>query len=334
MSTPNPIKCANLACKVAEDNRCVEGLDLNVCPHYGKDPIALPADGPLELEHSPTSLISLSHAGSLTAKEASVYLRRGEARTISILGTADAGKTSLIACAYDLFQSATFEGLRFGGSDTLHAFEQVCHDARQASRRGTPHTDRTPIGDSRFYHIDVSVDGSREPLAILLADRAGEEYLEAANDIAIAKRFNEVKRADTILVLVDGKKMIDNGARHNAQSDVLNMLQALWESDTFRTGQRLGLVLTKFDLISGEQSNDRTLRDFERLVTKAKAIVGDLFSDIATFQVAASPQEKDTMRGAGVAELLRYCLNEASNSLPTIREEVEFSRSFARLRYT
>lgn len=332
MSSPTPVKCANPACKVAEDGKCLEGHDLKICPQFGKDLVPLTEAASAELESKSASLIFLPLAEQMTAVEASAYLKRGEARTIAIIGNEDAGKTSLIACIYDLFQTAATGTIWFGGSDTLHAFEQVCHDARQVSRRKVPHTQRTKRGESRFYHLDVAVDGAHERLALLLADRAGEEYLEAASETVLAKGFYEVKRADTVLVLVDGEKMLDDGERHNAQSDVQDIIQAILEAGTFQAGQRMALILTKFDAISGEPNGDRAQADFERLVGNIRRMVEGVFSDVAEYRVAASPKEKNAMRGDGVEGLLRFCLQPAEHKLTEFRSQVEFSRSFSRLR--
>jgi hypothetical protein len=213
----------------------------------------------------------------------------------------------------------------------LHAFERVCHDARAASRRGIPHIERTPRGEARFYHLDVSVDGSSDPLALLVADRAGEEYLEAANDVSLAIAFNEVKRADAIIVLVDGSKLIDIRARHNAQSDVKQMLQALIEANAFQEGQRLALVLTKFDLIDGDPNGQRAQTDFERVVSQVKVSTKGIFSEVSGFRIAASPQQKAKMRGSGVAGLLRYCLISPTRGQTEVQSAPALERSFAAL---
>ena len=38
MAAADEITCSNLECRVAETGKCVEGLELSACPHYGREP--------------------------------------------------------------------------------------------------------------------------------------------------------------------------------------------------------------------------------------------------------------------------------------------------------
>src|SRR4051812_46965051 len=129
------VQCANPDCGVAEDGKCVEGFELASCPHYGRAAAERghqTAD-PDELEA--TVAIGLPGADTLNLDGGSRLLRAGETRIIAVIGPSDAGKTSLIASLYDLFQEGPVAGVEFARSRSLHAFERTCHDARAASRR-------------------------------------------------------------------------------------------------------------------------------------------------------------------------------------------------------
>jgi hypothetical protein len=324
----NPeIICANRDCRVSESGRCVEGLELSKCTFYGRAPEPIEtADAVGENEGG----LVLSGADTLTPERASGVLRSCEARVIAIIGPKDAGKTSLIASLYDLFQEGPVRGAEFARSETLHAFELACHDARAASRRGEPDMQRTPHGEVRFYHLRLA-DGPAGPgLALLMADRAGEEYRSAA-DAPDTSSFPEVARADTITVLVDGQRLQDTSERHNLRSEIVMMLQALVDGGVVRLGQHLVLVLTKLDVIQSSPNRERAERDFASLRERVQRLFGATFDDTKTCAVAASPKTDAVARGTGVDEILELWTTPAKPG-PIILPKVDPShRAFSRL---
>ncbi|WP_413038547.1 TRAFAC clade GTPase domain-containing protein, partial [Pseudomonas coronafaciens] len=131
------VTCANPECRVAETGRCVEGLVVDACSHYGAEADDQGDGNPdvieVELEDEGVYGVSLPHAESLDLEEGSQALRASNARVIAVIGPSDSGKTSLIAGLYDLFQSGLVGKVKFARSKTLHAFERLCHDARAVS---------------------------------------------------------------------------------------------------------------------------------------------------------------------------------------------------------
>jgi hypothetical protein len=259
-------------------------------------------------------------------------LRAGPARIIAIIGPSDAGKTSLIASLYDLFQEGPVAGVEFARSRSLHAFEQTCHDARAASRRGVPHINRTPRGEVRFYHLQVGGAGAEDGVALALGDRAGEEYRGAADDASVANSFPEVRRADSLTLLVDGERLLDAGARHNLRSEITMVVQALDDGGAVSAGQRLAIVLTKIDLIQASPDLARAETDFTGLVAALVRLFGNIFSTIKPFRIAASPKTDIVPRGTGIAQLLTFWLQPADPAPTPISARPNFSRTFARLR--
>lgn len=329
--TATAITCSNPDCRVAETGRCVEGLALEDCSHYGLLPDVLdePVDQAIEVVQE--SSIRLRGAGTLTPTDASRVLRAGEARVIAIIGPSDAGKTSLIASIYDLLQKGPVNGLDYARSLTLHAFEQTCHEARAASRRGTPHISRTPLGQARFYHLEIGGRQLNDRLNLILGDRAGEDYRSAADNIAIVDTFLEVKRADSLTILVDGQRLLDNGKRHNVRSEICLMLQALVDGDAVATGQRLAVVLTKQDLVHQSELRQRVDADFNGILMRIRSSFGTVFSEIAAFPIAACPKTNVVARGAGVTELLSFWLQSPSPAPVVTSEKPVFHRAYAKL---
>lgn len=323
--------CANPECKVAETGRCVEGFEIDKCPHYGREAEeSVHEDSASDASDADTG-IALPLGATHDSEAASGLMRRGASRVIAVIGPREAGKTSLIAGVYDLFQTGPVSGIQFRRSETLHAFEQTCHDARAASRRGEPHMHRTPFQQVRFYHLEVSNSGPAENISMLFADRAGEEYRSATDDVALVAEFHEISRADTLTVLVDGQRLLDAGARHNVRNDTIMMLQALRDGDALRSASQFALVLTKLDLVMESEYRARAMQDFNALLADARRMFGVVFSVVEGFQVAASPKGAAVQRGAGVPELIQYWLRETIQPLERLRPIPVLERPFARL---
>lgn len=331
MAAADEIICANRECRVAETGRCVEGFELSACPHYGREPDVLDnTDDEIETQDDVPGL-RLPGADTLTLEGASRILRARDARVIAIIGPKGAGKTSLIASVYDLFQEGPVGGTGYARSETLHAFELACHDARAASRRNAPDMERTPLGEVRFYHLDLAGGPAGDALALLLSDRAGEEYRSAADDVTDLPAFPEVSRADTLTVLIDGLRLLDAGARHNLRSEILLTLQALLDGGALRSGQQLVLVLTKLDAIEASPHRERAQNDFITLEVQVQRAFNGAFGEIRACTVAASPSSVAVARGTGVADVLALWAAPAAEP-PTIPETAPAPvRAFARL---
>lgn len=320
------IQCSNKDCRIAEDGKCVEGLARDVCPNFGHEPAAVESDG--EVDEPETW--SLSAAERLSKKGAAAILRRDTGRVVAIIGPHDAGKTSLIAGLYDLFQDGPINDFQFSGSQTLHAFEISCHDARDASGRTVPHINRTPLGDAEFFHLGIDHMPNGIRVALLIGDRAGEDYLSAANNVQAVCEFFEVKRADTLTFLVDACRLLDPVSRHQARNEVLRTAQAMVDGGATSAKQRVAVVLTKVDEIRGSADEVRVMSDFYNVVAQLRTNFASKFSAIEPFETAALPKKTAAARGTGLSELLNYWLAE-QNPFPYVapnamREERVFRR--------
>lgn len=304
---PISVQCGNNDCRIAEDGKCVEGLARDVCPNFGKTPVAAE---PSEEEAQQPAAWELSGAERLSQREAVAVLRRDAGRVVAIIGPHDAGKTSLIAGFYDLFQDGPIDQAHFSGSQTLHAFEMACHDTRAASERTVPHINRTPLGDAEFFHLGIDAEATGTRVALLIGDRAGEDYRAAANDVRAVEEFFEVKRADTLTFLVDSCRLLDSVLRHQARNEVLRTAQAMVDGGATSTRQRVAVVLTKVDEVRGSEHEGRVLEDFAKIVSQLRAHFASKFAAIEPFETAASPKRNTVARGAGLPALLSYWLAE------------------------
>ena len=244
------VSCNNAECRVIETGKCVEGLTLALCPHYRANAlveISVESSSVINNETNELPDLELPKAERLTVNEASTALRSAPSRLIAIVGPTLSGKTSLIASLCNLFQKGKVDTMCFARSRTFFAFEQACHHARAASKRDSPETEHTNLGSGvGFYHLGIMVDGHF--LQVLLADRSGEDYRSAADDPTNAAEFVEVKRADSITIMVNGDLLLDSTNRHDVRPDTLMILQGLKDGDAAfldaETGSRLDKIGT------------------------------------------------------------------------------------------
>lgn len=312
-----PDRCANPDCRVAQDGRCVEGFTNKAeCPQFGKIQI-VPVLDAANNAPAPRPGVAMPASTTLTVEEADDVVKAGEARVIAITGPVDAGKTSLIAGLYDLFNLGQVGSVAFGQSYSLHAFEEAAHHSRAASRRGSPETNRTPRGEVRFYHLELSDGYTGAAPSVLLGDRAGEEYLETRSNTDLAKAFPELPRADVLTMLVDGQRLLDAGQRHNVRSEVRQTIQAFVEAEVVRGTQCLAVVLTKLDALrKSEDGGNQAMQDFVTLVQRLRTAFGVNFAAIESFAVAAQPKSDGATQGEGLERLLAYWMTEPRRYQP------------------
>lgn len=299
--------CANRECRIAQGGKCIEGHDdLAKCPHYGREPeevndeqendgqdVAVAFDG-----------VHLSSALPLERGQADKVLTLLPSRMIGVIGVHDSGKTSVIAGLYDLFQLGTVSNCTFAGSSTLQGLEMICHDARVTSERDEPHSERTKRGEVQFYHIDVRRDGALQSL--LIADRSGEEYEEVADFVANATDMFELRRADVITVLVDGRRLASLSDRADVMGAIPLIIQGMVENGAFLRKPNLAIVLTKDDVVQATSCKDRVEHDFHAIVDDLRSTFADHFGEFDFFVTAASPKDTNVVRGVGLDKVLDF----------------------------
>lgn len=165
----------------------------------------------------------------------------------------------------------------------------------------------------------------------MIADRAGEEYLEVANDASTARGFAEIVRADVITLLVDGHRLLDAAARQNLRSELEMMLQALKDGDALAPTQRLAIALAKLDEIESSANKNRAEADFSRLVDSIRTLFSGSFAVIEAFRLAAFPTSDALPRGHGVSDLLAFWMAARSAQTAALRSAEPPSRAFGRL---
>jgi hypothetical protein len=304
----NLVVCANRECRVAEDGKCLEAYELAKCPYYGREPTDEGDEDSAREggEDAAFDGVRLPDALSLDTARANSQLGLLPSKMVCVIGAYDSGKTSVIAGLYDLFQLGPVADILFAGSSTLHGLEIICHEARVASERNEAHSERTKRGEVRFYHVDVRTGG--DLVSILIADRSGEEYEEVADLAANAATMFELRRADVITILVDGRRLSSSIDRADTIGAIPMIIQGMIENGAFDRKPNVAIVLTKNDVVVAAKKPDRVMQDFEAIVSAIRSRFEASFGELRSFVTCASPKDAKVERGLGLAELLQFWL--------------------------
>ena len=251
--------------------------------------------------------IPVASGDILTIDEATAVLRRGPTRVVAVIGPVKSGKTTFELSLYDAFQYRPFGRWSFAGSLTLRAFEERCHPARAGCGMTNPDTTRTSWSEGLgFLHLAIhSEDTGR--LDLLISDRSGEFYSAVADSQEDCENLHEVSRADLVLFLVDGEKLASD-ERHGVKSETAMMVETLLEGGLLGKEHRVGIVLTKYDLVLSSDDPGQAEKDFDTLIGNLQRRFGSLLAEINAFRIAARPVNDMVELRYGVLEVLEECM--------------------------
>ena len=216
---------------------------------------------------------------------------------VGILGDPESGKTACLVSLYLMVANARLDGWSFADSRTLMAFEDIARGAREWNAGHPPEqmTVHTDMADERrpgFLHLRLvrNSDGRRVDFA--LPDLPGE-WTTALVGTAQADRFEFMKAAEAIWVVVDGLSLANKERRQGVIS---------------RVGQLAGRLKTIFNAPVPQMMIVVTHRDGGEL---AEGISAQLAAELAKRDVAASiisvapfSESTDVKPGFGIADLI------------------------------
>jgi hypothetical protein len=240
-------------------------------------------------EEAEPEFIELFSGAALSATDAEVVTLRSRTQLVAFVGAEGSGKTTMLASIYERFSQGVFAGFNFTSSRSLLGFEEICHLNRLASGGTEPDTQRTRLTDeTKYYHLTLR---AAEPFAtrrdVLLSAMSGELFRMAKDSQEDAERLTFVRRADTIVVLVDGERLATPAQRASAQADAADILESLLDANMVSPHCRLEIVFSKLDRITavGQTALDFLAKTQEKFEGKFRTRVPQL-----TFrQIAARP---------------------------------------------
>jgi len=229
---------------------------------------------------------------------------RALTNVILLAGTAESGKTTLLATLYLLFQKGPFATFSFAGSRTLVGFEKRVHNARLASKLSKPQTERSKF--SELLHLRVrKQDRSAPGKDLLLCDLWGEDFREAKDSIDGCKRLGIIRRADAFVLLVDGAKLSNLESRQSAKSDPIELLGNILDCKMLAETAEVDVVHTKWDLIEGRADRSE-IGDFaDHVDAEIKRHFARRIGSLRFSRIAAHSQDGSLPLGHGLNEMFQ-----------------------------
>lgn len=268
----------------------------------------------------------------LGTSDATELMRGNYGTLIAILGPYDVGKTCFLASLY-LMTAARAIGpdLAFAGSLTLNGFEARARRLREWKKGALPKqlADHTILPEDRaasLMHLALRErNDSDRRFDLLITDLPGEWSTDLVKDAGTADRFRFLKRADAIVVTLDGPLLLGQ-ERHAAIHSAKMLLTRL--SDTLQVDRSIPLILmvTKCDEI--EMNAPPAVAAVASHATSA----GFDAKVILISAVSRTPQ--NVKSGTGVMDVIECVLDRNREPQPRLMNSVQTasSRNFARIR--
>lgn len=241
----------------------------------------------------------------MSAVETEDITLRWPTQLIVLAGAEGSGKTTMLAALYEHLGRGSFAGFDFAGSRSLLGFEKICHPNRVVSGATRPTTERTiPADEAAYYHLALrETAADRRRRQVLLSALSGELYRWARNSREECEKLTFLRRANAIVVLVDGEKLAALETRVNAHADAAGILDAFLDAQMVPPGSQVEFVFSKLDRIraAGDSALAFLKQTQERLETKFRARVPQLvFREIAA-RPGPSNEEEELSNGLATA---------------------------------
>lgn len=233
--------------------------------------------------------VELFSGAALSSTDAEVITLRSRTQLVVLAGAEGSGKTTVLTSIYERLNQGAFAGFKFAGSRSLLGFEEICHLNRLASGGIQPDTQRTRLTEEpKYYHLALR---TAEPSAmrrnVLLSAMSGELFRMAKDSQEDAERLTFLRRADTIVVLIDGERLAAPAQRTSAQADAADILESLLDANMVSSVCRVELVFSKLDRI---RAAGQTARVFlEKTQEKLEGKFRTRVAQLSFRQIAARP---------------------------------------------
>ena len=285
------------------------------------DTSTLAATGPYP-ESEDEQFIELPSGKGFSFASAEELAHRYFGKVIVFAGTAKSGKTTLLSTLSLLFHRGPFAGHLFSGSETLVGFEERNFYLEVASGLHEPNMERTIVAE--VLHLKVRrAELKTEASDLLLCDMSGEDFREAKDSMEVCKRMTILRRADTFVLLIDGKKLSDPTARQRSKNDPLTLLRNCLDGDMLRFETAVDILFTKWDHV--QENPDRA--EIESFADKITEDIHRQFSSriksLQITRIAAHPTEGNLPLGFGVEEPFRRWIYHRADKEP---QQLNFPR--------
>jgi hypothetical protein len=247
---------------------------------------------------------------------------------LGLIGTSGVGKTALITSLYLLASHGMIADVyRFGGSQSLRAFEDRARGFRSWQHgvlpdKVVPHTVRGDPRSPSLLHLTFQDIATGRHINFLITDLPGEWTTGLVHHASHAPRFSFLKRADSVVLVIDGERLARPEHRHAECQMSIRILQRLAEDVNIPRDVPLILVVSKADLLV-----DIRLPQLENVARMATSL-GYQSTTVHTAAFSRSPEI--TPNGLGIKDLMKAVTRlprpAASEMSPVARSERAFLR--------
>lgn len=258
--------------------------------------------------------LSIEDTYSITARD--------KTKLIILAGSSECGKTTLITTVYQMFHKGPIDELYFAGSQTIKGFEQRAYYTRANCNKNNPNTPRTRMGSlDSFLHLKLWDSKNKKKHNFLLADFSGEDFNNARANVKVMKEdFSLIRRADFLIILIDGDSITQKDKRFSAIQITQELLTTIKNADVLRKNTRICFVISKSDIVKMKCKKNPSLNNFVNgIAEKLKSKFTDIENEIKFYNVAAMPKDTNIVSvGYGMKELIKEWTKEAKISNDTI----------------
>jgi hypothetical protein len=312
--------CEKADCTVATTGKCLLSQPIpSECPHFRSSDVATEAPAP-DIRSSPieseaptakTQAARKFHLGNeLGTQDAIEIMSAKYAHLIGVLGSTDAGKTCFLSSLYLMASGGILPSpYQFAGSLTLQAFEDRARGLRHWPNGALPRqlVDHTFLSDKRqpsLLHLAIRESHmERRRFDLLLTDLPGEWTEDLALRATNAESFRFLRRADGIILVVDGNLLMSD-QRHVELQRLRYFSERLATDVQVSRDTPFVILVSKGDEIGMQMpSGADELRDFVRNLG---------FPTTAILSAAFSRKPDEIENGLGVFRAIETILSHSA----------------------
>jgi hypothetical protein len=323
--------CSRADCTVAATGICILGRPSpQECEHYGlQDEPAVPAETEKEKVTEVLQEGRSFHVGAELGTSDIHQISGGSyPHIIGVMGPFNAGKTCFLLSLYLMASRQLLpESYLFRRSLTLQGFEDRARKLREWSGGPLPEelADHTVLQDPRqpgFLHLGFLRKG--EPVDLFFSDVPGEWTTSLAKSAEMAHRWDFLRRADGIIIVVDGEELIGEDCYVHVTT-AKHVLQRLKESVHIEATLPLVILVAKGDKLEMKQP--------PLLEEIIKCATGLGFHPKIVLCASFSRKPKVVESGAGVIDAIEYIVDPQYSEEQLNQQKMQNSRSAGELRF-
>ena len=261
----------------------------------------------------------LSSGEALNERELYELAARKQIHFVYILGSAGSGKTTLETMLYGTFVKRIDKEILFAGSETLIGFEKRFWNIRAETGRSTIEMERTIKGERRaFLHLNLYDRIKAQYCNLILSDISGETFDECCSNCEnLERELKYLDIAKSIVLFIDGEKLLDRSERQSCVSKIKYFLQTLISSQYYDPAMNVDIVISKNDIIY--ESTEQNVKEFINAVEqKFHSYMGKFQLHFFRIESISGVNLKDSQTSTGLTELLKYWMNTTRKTEDTL----------------